>query len=178
LGLALKNLRAAGIMMIVAAGNEGPACGTASDQPANSGDVFTVGASDETDALAFFSSRGPVQGILKPDITAPGWMVRSSIPGGKYTLGAGTSIAAPHVTGAVALLWSAFPELIGDIARTEEILRNSADPVTVGSVCPAMQNQGIPCLCGSDSPTAIPNNSFGYGILNVYAAYRELSAPH
>ncbi len=176
LGPAFKILRAAGIMMVAAAGNEGPACATASDPPANSGYVFTVGASDRDNALAFFSSRGPVQGILKPDLAAPGWMVRSSIPGGKYTISAGTSIAAPHVTGAVALLWSAFPALIGDIDRTEEILRRSADPVTVGQVCSAMQDQGMPCLCGSDSQNGIPNNSFGYGILNVYAAYQELSA--
>jgi hypothetical protein len=169
-------LRAAGIMMVAAAGNEGPACATATDPPANSGGVFTVGASEQGNGLAFFSSRGPVQGIRKPDIAAPGWLVRSSIPGGKYTVSAGTSIAAPHVTGAVALLWSAFPELIGDIGRTEEILRRSADPVAIGSVCSAMQDQGIPCLCGSDALETIPNNSFGYGILNVFAAYTELKS--
>jgi subtilisin family serine protease len=174
LSLAFRNLRSAGIMMVAAAGNEGPACATAEDPPANSGDVFTVGALDENDALAYFSSRGPAGGIVKPDITAPGWMVRSSIPGGKYTISAGTSIAAPHVTGAVALLWSAFPALIGDIGRTEEILRSSAHPVTAGQVCGRMQNQGTACLCGSDSETGIPNNSYGYGVLNVFAAYKQL----
>ena len=175
---AFQILRTAGIMMVAAAGNEGPACGTAGDPPANSADVFTVGASDESGGLAFFSSRGPVGGILKPDLTAPGWMVRSSIPGGKYTLSAGTSIAAPHISGAVALLWSAFPAFLGDIGRTEEILRLSANPVTMGQVCGGMQDQGMPCLCGSDSPSAIPNNSFGYGILNVYSAYQKLAAAH
>jgi subtilisin family serine protease len=171
---AFRILRAAGIMMVAAAGNEGSACETAGDPPANSGDVFTVGAIDDLDQLAFFSSRGPAGGILKPDITAPGWLVRSSVPGKKYTISAGTSIAAPHVTGAVALLWSAFPELIGDIDRTEEILRRSADPVTAAQVCPVMENQGTPCLCGGDTPSAVPNNSYGYGILNVDAAYEEL----
>ncbi len=171
---AFHNLRAAGIMMIAAAGNDGPACATAVDPPANSGDVFTVGASDENDGLAFFSSRGPVGGILKPDITAPGWLVRSSIPGGNYTISAGTSIAAPHVTGAVALLWSAFPELIGDIGRTEEVLRRSAQPVTAAQVCPVLENQGTPCLCGGDSLSGIPNNSFGFGLLRVDTAYAEM----
>jgi subtilisin family serine protease len=170
---AFRILHAAGIMMVAAAGNEGPACGTAGDPPANSGDVFTVGASDELDGLAFFSSRGPAGGISKPDITAPGWLVRSSVPGGKYTISAGTSIAAPHVTGAVALLWSAFPALIGDIDRTEDILRRSADPVTVAQVCGVMEAEGTPCLCGGDTPSAVPNNSFGAGILNVDAAYLE-----
>jgi subtilisin family serine protease len=174
LSQAFRNLRAAGIMMVAAAGNEGPACATAEDPPANSGDVFTVGAVDENDALAFFSSRGPAGGMVKPDIVAPGWVVRSSIPGGKYTISAGTSIAAPHVTGAVALLWSAFPGLIGDIARTEEILRSSAYPVTAGQACGRMQSEGTPCLCGSDSETALPNNSYGYGVLRVDAAYGEL----
>ncbi len=59
LSIALQNLKAAGIMMVAAAGNDGPACSTATDPPANSGAVFTVGASDQKNALAFFSSRGP-----------------------------------------------------------------------------------------------------------------------
>jgi subtilisin family serine protease len=173
LNAAFRNLRAAGILMVAAAGNEGPACSTAGDPPASSGDVLAVGASDENGGLAFFSSRGPEGGIIRPDIVAPGWMVRSSVPGGKYTVSAGTSIAAPHVTGAVALLWSAFPALIGDIDRTIELLERTAQPVTLGQVCGSLEGQGIPCLCGSDSQTAVPNNSFGHGILNVYAAYKE-----
>jgi subtilisin family serine protease len=171
---AFSILRTAGIMMVAAAGNEGPACSTASDPPANSGDVFTVGASEKGGALAFFSSRGPAAGIVKPDLVAPGWLVRSCIPGGKYTISAGTSIAAPHVTGAAALLWSAFPKLIGDIDRTISILQRTADPVAIDSACGVMQDQGMSCLCGTDTATGIPNNSFGYGILNVLAAYEEM----
>jgi subtilisin family serine protease len=174
---ALRILHLAGIMMIAAAGNDGPACATAGDPPANSAVVFTVGASDESDTLAFFSSRGPAADVVKPDITAPGWMVRSAIPGGKYTISAGTSIAAPHVTGAVALLWSAFPELVGDIDRTQDLLRRSANPVTIAQVCGVLEEQGTPCLCGGDSGTAVPNNSYGSGILNVDAAYEEMVFP-
>jgi subtilisin family serine protease len=173
---ALRILHLAGIMMVAAAGNDGPACATAVDPPANSADVFTVGASDEADTLAFFSSRGPAAGIVKPDITAPGWLIRSAIPGGKYTISAGTSIAAPHVTGAVALLWSAFPELIGDIDRTRDLLRRSASPVTIAQVCGVLEEQGTPCLCGGDSSSVVPNNSYGYGILNVDAAYAEFKS--
>jgi subtilisin family serine protease len=173
LNAAFVNLRAAGILMVAAAGNEGPACSTAGDPPANSAAVFSVGASEENGSLAFFSSRGPEGGIVKPDIVAPGWLVRSSIPGGQYTVSQGTSIAAPHVTGAVALLWSAFPQLIGDIGATTALLGRTADRVTIAQVCGTMQDQGIPCLCGSDSQTSVPNNSFGYGILNVYSAYKE-----
>jgi subtilisin family serine protease len=173
LDAAFVNLRAAGILMVAAAGNEGPACSTAGDPPANSAAVFSVGASDENGSLAFFSSRGPEGGIVKPDIVAPGWLVRSSIPGGRYTISQGTSISAPHVTGAAALLWSAFPALIGDIDGTIELLERTADPVTIGQVCGALADQGIPCRCGADTETAVPNNSFGYGILNVYAAYKD-----
>jgi hypothetical protein len=169
-------LHAAGIMMVAAGGNDGPACGTVSDPPANSGDVFTVGASEQSGGLAFFSSRGPAGGILKPEIAAPGDLVRSCIPGGKYTISSGTSIASPHVAGAAALLWSAFPELIGDIDRTVEILERTARPVTAAQICPVLTGDDAPCLCGSDSQTGIPNNSFGYGVLDVYAAYQELGA--
>jgi subtilisin family serine protease len=175
LNLALQNLKAAGIMMVAAAGNDGPACGTVGDPPANSAAAFSVGASDRDNALAFFSSRGPSAGLLKPDITAPGYMVRSSIPGGKYTISAGTSAASPHVAGAVALLWSADPSLVGDIDRTEEILRRTALPMSIGQYCSTFKNEGTPCLCGQDSQTAVPNNSYGAGILDVYAAYGELS---
>lgn len=176
LSLAFQNFKAAGIMMVAAAGNDGPACSTAGDPPANSAAVFTVGASDRDNALSFFSSRGPIAGLLKPDITAPGYMVRSSIPNGKYTVSAGTSAASPHVAGAVALLWSADPALIGDIDRTEEILRRTAVPMSIGPYCSTFQNEGTTCLCGQDSRTAVPNNSYGAGILDVYSAYIELSA--
>ncbi|MBN1440614.1 MAG: S8 family serine peptidase [Anaerolineales bacterium] len=174
LAAALRNLRLAGIMMVAAAGNEGPACATAGDPPANSGDVFTVGASDENDSLAFFSSRGPSGSLVKPDITAPGWMVRSCIPGGLYSISAGTSIAAPHVTGAVALLWSAFPELVGQIERTEEILRSSAHPVAAGQFCGFLESRGTECLCGADTKSGIPNNSYGYGMLRVDTAFSKV----
>ena len=172
LNIALQNLKAAGIMMVAAAGNDGPGCSTAGDPPANSGAVLTVGASDQNNKLAFFSSRGPVSGMVKPDITAPGWMVRSSIPGGKYTYEEGTSASSPHVAGAVALLWSAYPALVGDIGRTEQVLFQSAVPASVGQYCGTFQNEGAQCLCGQDSGSMVPNNSFGYGILNVYAAYQ------
>lgn len=70
-------------------------------------------------------------------------------------------MAAPHVAGAVALLWSAFPLLRRDITSTEVLLRSSAvaDPVSQA--------------CGSTPAGAVPNNTSGYGILNVLAAYNR-----
>jgi hypothetical protein len=63
------------------------------------------------------------------------------------------------VAGAVALLWSAFRGMKDDVLATEELLETTAMPLT--------SSQG----CGGDSPTAVPNNVYGYGLLNVKAAY-------
>lgn len=81
--------------------------------------MISVGAVDSGGRLAEFSSRGPVEsdgsGRLKPDISAPGVNVYSSLPGGTYGVNSGTSMAGPHVVGVVALMWSANPVLIEDI---------------------------------------------------------------
>ena len=112
---AIEAQRAAGIMTVVAAGNEGGrGCNSVSSPPGIYDAAYTIGAiSAGTGAIASFSSRGPVaidgSNRVKPDITAPGVSVRSAIRGGGYTFLSGTSMATPHVAGAVALLWSAFP---------------------------------------------------------------------
>jgi subtilisin family serine protease len=81
---------------------------------------------DETGAVPGFSSRGPVTGTDKPDVVAPGVNVVSAAAGGGYRTESGTSMAAPHVAGVVALMWSANPRLVGDIPRTADILRSTA----------------------------------------------------
>jgi subtilisin family serine protease len=124
-------LTAAGIYTVVAAGNAGPFCETIQDPPAPYPDVLTVGAVDRDQQLAEFSSRGPVPGGGKPDLVAPGAGVVSAIPGGGYAPLDGTSMATPHVAGVVALMWSANPELIGDVAGTTAILRDTATPLAV-----------------------------------------------
>jgi serine protease AprX len=151
--------RAAGIMTVVSAGNSGSSCGTISTPPTFYDEVYTVGALDTgTDTIASFSSRGPVavddSNRLKPDITAPGTSVRSAYPGNAYASMSGTSMASPHVAGAIALLWSARPWLKNQIATTEDILNNSA--VHVSST-----------ECSSNG---WPNNVYGYGRLDVKAA--------
>jgi len=132
-------LRAAGIMMVVSAGNEGPGCQTVIEPPARYDNVFSVGATNNTGAITGFSSRGPVTegaaALLKPDIAAPGAGIRSSIPGGGFGNADGTSMAGPHVTGLVALMWSANPKLIGQIDATEDIIRQSATPTDVSATC-------------------------------------------
>ncbi len=154
---AVEVLRAAGIMMVVSAGNDGPTCSTIW-LPASEDAVFTVGASDKGDAVVYYSSRGPASGgLVKPDVLAPGVDIRSSIPGGLYAGAEGTSMAGPHVAGLVALLWSANPALVGDIEATEEIIVSTARPVD----WPAESRE----ICGQD-----PGNTVGHGIVDALAA--------
>ena len=115
---AVEAQAAAGIMMVVAAGNSGSACSTVSDPPSLYAASYTVGALNTgTDTIASFSSRGPVtadgSNRIKPDITAPGTGTRSCSNSSDtaYTTASGTSMATPHISGAMALLWSAIPSL-------------------------------------------------------------------
>ncbi len=156
---AVEAQRAAGIMMVVAAGNSGSACSTVADPPSFYDAMYTIGAiSSSTGVIASFSSRGPVtidgSNRRKPDVTAPGVSVRSSVRGGLYSSFSGTSMATPHTAGAVALLWSAHPELRHQITDTENILNDAA--VDVSST-----------LCSSNG---VPNNTYGFGRLDIKAA--------
>ena len=161
---AANNLRDAGIFVVVSTGNDGPNCSTVNAPLSLYDSVFSVGAIDQSRDIALFSSRGPVtadgSGRMKPDISAPGVDVLSSVPGGGYATESGTSMAGPHVVGAVALFWSAEPGLIGDIDRTEQLLIQSADPYT--------GDTSVGCFQGD-----VPNTAYGYGILDVYQAVKE-----
>ncbi|CAN5574492.1 hypothetical protein BH20VER3_BH20VER3_03860 [soil metagenome] len=155
--------RAAGIMMVVAAGNSGPSCSTISDPPAIYDAAYTVGALNTgNDTIASFSSRGPVtsDGSMrrKPDLCAPGTNTRSSYSSSdsSYAFLSGTSMATPHVAGAVALLWSAHPELRSQVSATEAVLNNSAVPLLANT-------------CDSGAPTS-PNNTFGFGRIDILTA--------
>jgi len=117
---------ASGIFPVFSAGNEGPDCGTAGS-PGDSPAAYAVGNYAPNGAIAPTSSRGSEDGAtVKPDIAAPGTAVRSSVPGGGYAIYSGTSMAAPHLAGTVALLWSAAPSLVGDIAATRQLLDDTA----------------------------------------------------
>ncbi len=147
---------AAGMFSTWSNGNDGELGCETSGSPGSRQASYSVGAFTPSGAIAAFSSRGPGQsGTVKPDIAAPGETVRSALPGGGYAQWSGTSMAAPHVAGAVALLWDAVPELVGDVPQTRAILDDSA--TNVGNT-----------TCGG---TNDDNNVWGEGKLDVLAAY-------
>ncbi|WP_053174437.1 S8 family serine peptidase [Nonomuraea sp. SBT364] len=142
---------ASGIMGIWSNGNAGPGCNT-SGAPGSRTINYSVGAHDVNNRIASFSSRGDGQdGQVKPDISAPGVAVLSALPGNAYEAWNGTSMAAPHVTGAVALLWSARPEYVRDLDGTRLLLDLSAIDTDDRS-------------CGG---TAGDNNVYGEGRLDA-----------
>lgn len=169
LAAVVANVRAAGIVNVQSAGNSGSACSTIDTPAAIYADSFTVGATNSSDAIAGFSSRGPVtwdgSNRLKPDISAPGVSIYSSTLGNSYGDSSGTSMAAPHVAGMVALLISARPYLRGNVDAIEQIIRDTAVPLTTS------QN------CGSDTPTSVPNNVFGYGRIDALQAINSTPPP-
>jgi subtilisin family serine protease len=151
---AIAAWRAAGIFTAFSAGNAGPECNTV-NSPSDYYNAFASGAVDLTDAIAGFSSRGPSDlGIMKPQVSAPGVNVRSSVPGNGYGNSSGTSMASPHSAGEVALIWSAQPDLIGNVQVTEWLMEQTADPI--------LDDQ-----CGPEGP---PNYVHGWGRINAYNA--------
>lgn len=134
----------AGIVVVTAAGNNGylyfmtvsgvPEEGYRSisiTDPGNAEGVITVGSTHRdrahTYGVSYFSSRGPTgDGRVKPDLVAPGEKIVSTVPGGETKRMDGTSMAAPHVSGAAALLLARYQELVGRPARIKEILCSTA----------------------------------------------------
>ena len=161
---AVDNLRDAGIFVVVSTGNNGPSCETVESPLSLYDSVFSVGAIDQFGDMAYFSSRGPVtadgSGRNKPDIVAPGVDILSSLPENTYGSNSGTSMAGPHLVGVVALIWSAQPDLIGDIDATEQLIIDTAQPYT--------GDTSVGCFTGNT-----PSNAYGYGVVDVYEAVKQ-----
>lgn len=139
-----ERLVASGVVVVAAAGNLGRARYLTADgevdegyrdvsitDPGNAEAVITVGATHRSDphayGVSYFSSRGPTgDGRQKPDLVAPGEKVLSTVPGDREERMDGTSMAAPHVSGAAALLLSRHPELIGRPREIKRLLLDSA----------------------------------------------------
>jgi len=163
----IQALHAAGVLVEVSSGNEGASCATLRS-PGDYNEVLTTGSIQHTapypGTVTGFSSRGPSDldpspANYFPDIMAPGENIRSSVPGGLYEGGwSGTSMAGPHATALVGLMWSACPVLQGDVTMTLQLIHDTATPITgyVGS-------------CGGDYVTG-PNNDWGFGTIDALAA--------
>ncbi|MCP4584282.1 MAG: S8 family serine peptidase, partial [candidate division Zixibacteria bacterium] len=154
---ALDGLEAAGVVVVFAAGNEGPGPNSLrrpSDRATTELTTFSVAALDgnnESLPIASFSSRGPSyctpdgEPTFKPEVSAPGVNVRSSVPGGGYQGGwSGTSMACPHIAGVVALMRQANPNLTTD--QVKQIMLDTAEDL------------------GSEGE----DNDYGMGIVNAY----------
>ncbi|MGE8203349.1 S8 family serine peptidase [Heyndrickxia sp. NPDC080065] len=155
----VQNWRAAEIFPEFSAGNTSlfePGGPGSIANPANYPESFATGATDINNKLASFSLQGPSPyGEVKPDISAPGVNIRSSVPGGVYEGGwNGTSMAGPHVSAVVALLRQVNASLTVD--QIEEILMNTATPLT-----------------DSTFPNS-PNNGYGYGLVNAFDAVSSI----
>jgi subtilisin family serine protease len=128
-----------GVAPVFAAGNSGPSAKTIG-LPGGCPSALTIGATDANDQIASFSSRGPAVwktgSFVKPDITAPGVKIKSSMPGNKYAELSGTSMATPHVVGVVSLIYQLQPKISAEQLLT--VLKTSAtkigqDPNTYGA---------------------------------------------
>jgi len=153
----IQVLKIAGIAMVFAAGNSGNLGANTSESPANYPGNMSVGSISESLTIALSSSRGPsaCDGAIFPKLVAPGVSVRTTdltfgVIFDSYTGVSGTSFAAPHVTGAMALLMSAFPD--ASPAEIEQALIKSA---------------------GDLGPSG-PDNDYGYGLVDADKAYRRL----
>ena len=143
----IRALRAAGIIPVFSAGNDGP-FNASINIPGGYAEVLTVGATDSESHLASFSSRGPSAfAPFKPDVVAPGVGIRSAWHGGGYRLLDGTSMATPQVSGIAALMRQANPRLTPQ--QVIDLVRATARPI-------------------GDTPT--PNNQVGAGLADAYAA--------
>lgn len=156
---AVQAWRAAGIIPVFAAGNAGEfGCGTAGT-PGNFNEVISLGATDNKDDIAVWSSRGPSPtGKVSPNVSAPGVDVVSSVPGGGYEALSGTSMATPHAAGTIALMLSSKPALIGNYDAVLNALNVTAVDRPDGT-------------CGSPDPSDNdPNYVYGEGRIDAKAA--------
>lgn len=163
---AMDNLEAAGVCLVFAAGNEGSdasTIGSPADRATTTLNAFSIGSVNATSLvfpypIHFSSSRGPsgcaapAGNKIKPELVAPGVEIYSSDVDHSYTLGTGTSFAAPHVAGAIVLLRQADPDI--EVNTMKQMLLTKA----------------------RDEGTTGDDNSYGRGFLDVYAAVSTVIA--
>jgi len=179
----IDNWQAAGIYPVFSNGNSPncgysspPVCGTVGN-PGRYGNVTGVGATGTSDGqYATFSLWGRTDNpdtvnpagypYLKPQVSAPGTNIRSSYNSSdsSYAVMSGTSMSAPHVTGLVALMYSACPGIARRYGAVETMIQNAAVPIPYATAC------------GGEGPGNVPNNATGWGEIDANAAVRAAFA--
>ena len=168
---ALNGAAKAGVVPVVAAGNEFDSLGYGTiDSPGSAARAITVGAATKSGAMAIFSSSGPTPYSLslKPDVTAPGVSILSSVPKrfGTWREFDGTSMATPHVAGGAALLLQRHPNW--SVADIKSALVLTGKPVAghAGEVPPTREGGGMIWLPQADDPLVFASpTSFSFGYL-------------
>jgi len=138
-----------GVLLVVAGGNTGESATPFVTTPADADSIITVGALENNDSVAHFSAKGPTaDGRIKPEVTAPGVDIWTTNSIGEYKLATGTSLAAPLVTGAAALIKQVHPEATAQQIR-RVLMMTASDPTT-------------------------PDTANGWGRIDAYRAALEL----
>ncbi len=167
---AIDGAARAGVVPVIAAGNEFEALGFGSiDSPGSAPDAITAAAATKNGAVASFSSAGPTPYSLrlKPDVAAPGVSILSSVPAryGTWQAFDGTSMAAPHVAGAAALLLQRHPDWTVQQVKSALVLTGNPISSNGRSAPPTRAGGGMIWLPRADQPLvfASPSSaSFGY----------------
>lgn len=140
-----------GMFLVTSAGNSAASSDPHISVPADAFNTLTLGAVDSSEEIAYFSSLGPsYDGRIKPDVVAMGLGVSVGSTDGSITSASGTSFSGPITAGLVACLWQALPQLSN--ADVLQKVKQSADRYNN------------------------PDNTFGYGVPDFWAAYQDISA--
>ncbi|MGB3131988.1 MAG: S8 family serine peptidase [Saprospiraceae bacterium] len=163
--IVIKNLKAAGIVVVVSAGNQGNSCSSIAHPPAMFEESFSIGSYAINDTISGFSAMGPViidsSYRIKPNVVAPGSGVISRTKEGNLEAWNGTSMAGPHVAGLVALIISANPSLAGKVDIIENIIESTS------------RYADSHIQCDTFSSTQRPNNMYGFGKINALEAVNK-----
>ena len=190
--LDLQAWRAAGIFSAFAAGNSGEAGAGSVNMPASYPEGFAIGATDPDELRASFSAEGPsFWGQIKPDVSAPGQFIRSTIPNNAYAVASGTSMATPHAAGLAALLLEAsqrtteapLPDGVGRLAAQGLLLpfpcllptadcRLPRDPRAIKPTFDVADLEQFMRLTAVDLGAPGPDNETGYGRIDAFKAVR------